>query len=281
MTKKFRFLLSVLILIIAILACERPGDTSVEVTEIPEFKKTDEVEEPTPTKPKNTPTPKYTPTPKSTPTPSPVAYASVVVSRCNLRAGPGTTYSVIGDAEKGDSLPVYARSEDSMWILVDWEENYWIGTSLIELDRGAISDIQILGEQFPELVSSGLQPTKTLPPEPTVNETKKSLMVMEGNISLELKDSLGVFVFHRLEFVDNNLVIYTSLEREMGMELFYSQIGAIHGIVVRADPPIEAVIIDDSTGQTIEMPMVTMKDFFYDRIGWDEFRDSWIVVNSN
>jgi hypothetical protein len=168
MNKNFRFLLSILILIIAMLACENSGDTSVEVTEIPEFKKTEEVEEPTPTKPKNSPTPKFTSTP------SPLGYATVTTNLCNLRSGPGTDYSVIGTSEKENVFPVYGKNNDGTWLWVDWKSPVWIATSLVDLDVD-ISEIKVvMQEEVVDITDVDQDETEQViaeTPEPDLTQT--------------------------------------------------------------------------------------------------------------
>lgn len=63
-----------------------------------------------------TPTPRPTPTPTPTSLPQPIAV--VGGGPLNLRAGPGTTYAVIGQAAAGARLPVTGRSADGQWLRV-------------------------------------------------------------------------------------------------------------------------------------------------------------------
>lgn len=63
-----------------------------------------------------TPTPRPTATPSPTPPPQPVAV--ITGGPLNLRAGPGTTYAVVGQAASGARLPVTGRSADGQWLRV-------------------------------------------------------------------------------------------------------------------------------------------------------------------
>lgn len=86
--------------------------------------------------PLDTPVITETSTPTETPEPkhalSQIAQATVLQG-ANLRAGPNMQHEVIGSASLGETLPVFAKSEDG-WILVNSSEQIWIGSSLLELE---------------------------------------------------------------------------------------------------------------------------------------------------
>ena len=98
---------------------------------------------PTPTatptrRPTRTPThtPRPTATPTSTPTPAPDAV--VVASTLNLRAGPSTDYSVLGQLAADDGLEVWGQYRDCAWlqVLVPGEGIGWVagGGQYVRLD---------------------------------------------------------------------------------------------------------------------------------------------------
>ena len=55
----------------------------------------------------------------------------------------------------------------------------------------------------------------------------------------------------------------------------------MHGVVVREDPDVDRVVLDDDSGQRIIMPMKDMRRHFKGLITYDEFRDTWTVINAN
>lgn len=62
-----------------------------------------------------------------TPTPSPVPHLSVSVEQLAIYAGPGEEYDLLGEAHRGDQLPLCGRLADGMWWQVDYfGEKGWI-----------------------------------------------------------------------------------------------------------------------------------------------------------
>lgn len=76
--------------------------------------------------------PTVTPTPK---TPTPNARTMIVLNTANLRAGPGTTFAVVGSAQPGDKLKVVGANADGDWYQLD--TGTWIAAFLVELPGAA------------------------------------------------------------------------------------------------------------------------------------------------
>ena len=112
------------------------------------------------------PTSAPTNTPTSTPTPQPIGMAVVTGGALNVNAGPGTNYDAVTSVSNGDSLPVYARTEDGKWLQVDRDGQHWVAAALVALEV----DI----EQVP--VTSRVPPSPTAPPTPmpTITSTSTS-----------------------------------------------------------------------------------------------------------
>ncbi len=55
--------------------------------------------------------------------PTPVPSAEVIVKQMNLRAGPGTNYTIVALLAQGDVLTVVGRSSDSTWLSVRTAKN--------------------------------------------------------------------------------------------------------------------------------------------------------------
>lgn len=83
----------------------------------------------------STPTQTIVPSPTNTATLAPFAMAIVQPASVNLRAGPGKTFKVLGIAKKGESLPVYSRSEDGTWLQIGREEQLWVSASVVQVDQ--------------------------------------------------------------------------------------------------------------------------------------------------
>ena len=123
--------------------------------------------------------------------------------------------------------------------------------------------------------------TSTRTPTPTYTQTSDPISVLEKKIYRELLDSLGAVTILDVNIIGKNLIIDTNLDRDNGIIAFFSEIGVIHGIVVRENPSVDAVILNDTFDQTIEMPMYAMIAYYNDQITWDEFRSTWIVSSDN
>jgi len=157
MKNKFRLFIPIFILFAAILACESSETASIEETEVLSVSETENIEEPTPQA--DTPTPKYTSTP------SPIDKAVVTANLCNLRAGPGIDYSIVGSVEKDDVVPIFGRNENSDWLLIDFKQSIWIAASLVKLnkDMTSIDIVDIASLSNPDSDFSYGEPNQELP----------------------------------------------------------------------------------------------------------------------
>ena len=115
----------------------------------------------TPT-PLATATPTATPLPTDTPSPSPTPApaASVTGDSINVRGGPGTVYPVVGQAKKGEALPVIARTQDGAWLevtLTDGKQG-WVSAKLVTLN--------VPTESVP--IAKSIPPTPAAPPPASI-----------------------------------------------------------------------------------------------------------------
>ncbi|MGC9332488.1 MAG: SH3 domain-containing protein, partial [Bacteroidales bacterium] len=142
-----------------ILACESSETASLGENEELSISETENIEEPTPTIQADTPTPKFTSTP------SPIDNAVVTANLCNLRAGPGVNYSVVGSVEKDDVVPIFGRNENSDWLLIDYGQSIWIAASLVKLnkDMSAIDIVDFASLSNPDSDYSYGEPNQELP----------------------------------------------------------------------------------------------------------------------
>ena len=86
-----------------------------------------------------------TPTITSTRAISTIRLAAVVnVDLANLRAGPGTEYAIVGQAQTQQRLEVIGRSAGGDWWQIccpaDQRDERWISTALVDLDAVAVRD---------------------------------------------------------------------------------------------------------------------------------------------
>ena len=78
------------------------------------------------------PTPTQAPAIRLLPTPTPVSTAlpqAIVSEAANLRAGPGTTYAIVGSANFGESLSLVGQSADGQWYQTG--SGVWIAAFLL------------------------------------------------------------------------------------------------------------------------------------------------------
>ena len=115
------------------------------------------------------------PTPTATPTLVPAGMVTVVSENGNLRAGPGTNYEIVGSAQKGDELPVYARTDDGSWYQIDWAGHSWIAAGIVEPSQDVLG-VPIAPSQTPTPV-----PTET--PTPVSNLILSVPMILGRSVS--------------------------------------------------------------------------------------------------
>ncbi|MBN1136520.1 MAG: AAA-like domain-containing protein [Anaerolineae bacterium] len=147
---------------------------------------------PTPTAtPTHTPTPTATSSPNPTGTPAP--YVLVTGERVNLRSGPGLTYDVFGLVTQSEQLPLLARTEDSEWYQVIYEEQeVWVSAVLVQANRKV--------EEIP--VTEDLPPTPTATPTATPTLAPGGIEDFEGARRLNwFSPDPGVFGYGEVDWL--------------------------------------------------------------------------------
>ena len=108
-----------------------------------------------------------TPVPTNTPTQTPKPKVDSATANVNLRAGPGTSYLVVGGLEKGDAVQIVGKTGDGQWYRVKLTSGAvaWVASGYIqvETDSGAI----------PVVAPADIPPTPS--PEPTLPPTATPL----------------------------------------------------------------------------------------------------------
>lgn len=81
----------------------------------------------------NTPLPPTIPAPTHTPTPTRTPRGlGTVTGNANLRAGPGTNFTVVGDIAQGEAVRAIAQSSDGLWLYLATPAGKWIFADLVE-----------------------------------------------------------------------------------------------------------------------------------------------------
>ncbi|MCB9436939.1 MAG: ABC transporter substrate-binding protein [Anaerolineales bacterium] len=97
-------------------------------------------------------TPSITPTPTSTPTFTPTP-SQVVINvtnpTVNVRSGPSTDYTKIGELGAGDQVPVIGANQDYTWFAILYRgQQAWVAASVVEIfdPGGLLVQLPILGD---------------------------------------------------------------------------------------------------------------------------------------
>lgn len=96
-------------------------------------------------------------TPTRAPTEAPTGASAVVLRDANLRAGPGTTFEIVGSAKAGDTLFVVSKNTAGDWY--ELEDGKWIAAFLVRLDAA--------GPETPTTATPSVRITATVTPAPT------------------------------------------------------------------------------------------------------------------
>ena len=132
--------------------------------------------QPDPTKPPPTITPTSTPLPSATPTRSSPA-AEIRGDAINLRSGPGTDYSVVGSANRGDVLPITGKDAATPgWyrVAAAGGSAAWISASPALVAASLAEAVPVVpvpaapATATPQPVPTNSQPAPTAPPQWTL-----------------------------------------------------------------------------------------------------------------
>ena len=156
-----------------------------------------------PTRPYETITPRPNPSPSLTPTrltsltPTPVK--AITTTGSNIRTGPGTNYSVIQVAKKGESLNIVGQNETALWYQLD--SGGWISASLV---NPAPEEMPIVVTPVPPVVApkatatvkstTAPQATKTIAPPATVQVATPT--PTQCNIKGNISYNTGEKIYH-------------------------------------------------------------------------------------
>lgn len=99
--------------------------------------------------------------PPPTETPTPANATLTVADTANLRGGPGTTYSIVGAANSGESFPIIGKSPDGQWWQVTFNgQPAWLFGQLVTTQN---ADAVAIAQNIPVAPTAAPAP----PPEPT------------------------------------------------------------------------------------------------------------------
>lgn len=169
-----------------------------------------------------TPTP-ATPEAAASPTAAPTANVEVkatILSKVNLRSGPGTNYAVIGSLPADSEVVVIGRDQDSKWLRIKSEiaEQVWVtaDAKLVKIDQTLLAGVPVV--ETPPLSYDVNNPmvSKVLNQIPLVLHNAQSFTCAShggvNNLIIPLQES-NVIGPHAGDFVmgnDNVLFKYTN-----------------------------------------------------------------------
>ena len=98
---------------------------------------------PTPTStPTETPTPTPTESPTPTPTPTPDSPTVSIIGRMNVRAGPGTNYPIVGQADPGSQYLISGRNPAGGWWQIIFGGQYaWVYSPLVTATNAGVVQV--------------------------------------------------------------------------------------------------------------------------------------------
>ena len=110
-----------------------------------------------------------------------------------------------------------------------------------------------------QIPTEALEPTRT--PRPTTIVFITSTPSQADELYDDLIFDLSEKIILNVRISGRDLIIQTNLDRS-DAEWFFSDIGTIHGLVVRENPDVDRMILDDTFGQQIIIPMDAMKSHY-------------------
>ncbi len=112
-----------------------------------------------------TPTPSPTPPPTPTPTPTSASPTVRMSGTMNLRAGPGTNYPILGQAEAGDQFPISGKNPAGGWWQIIYGGQYaWVYSPLVTAINPELVPV---ASNIPAPPPTPIPPTATpIPPTP-------------------------------------------------------------------------------------------------------------------
>lgn len=110
--------------------------------------------------------------------------ALVTVDKLNIRSGPGTGYSILKQAVKGDILLVSMKSNDWYQVSLDGGETGWIASWLVTLR--SVAELPSRGETGEDRGDTGTDPV-TDPADPSTEPgiSGKTIVIDPGHASLQ------------------------------------------------------------------------------------------------
>lgn len=131
--------------------------------------------------------------------------------------------------------------------------------------------------QFSITGTNSLSPVSAMK---TKTPTKSILEILNDEITSNLMDCCPAsqLMDPGVQIIESELMVFVDLDR-FDILNFIAAIGVIHGSVGNVEPDVDTVIIQDVSGQQIIVSLLYILDYQNDIITYDEYRDSWLVIN--
>lgn len=98
--------------------------------------------------------------------PTPESAFAVTTGVINLRGGPGTSYGVLGQLQKDQSVPVIGKTQDGSWLQIEHNgRTAWVSASLVR--ASGVGEVAVVSAP-PAPTTAPSAPTST--PEPTATQ---------------------------------------------------------------------------------------------------------------
>jgi uncharacterized protein YraI len=201
---------------------------------------------PAPTSPSSTQQPAASPQPTNPPLTASTQFFATSNFRVNVRSGPGTQYTVLGQARVGDALDITGRSANNQWLRVNFNgQEGWISAALFDVTGDVAT--------APEAAAGPNAVLRQTSAQTSASQAGKVVVVTRVNANLRSAPSIDGNVLATIPFNTQLDVTGRSGDNNWVQVSFNNQTGWISsGLVTFQRGNIDAVTQFDASGNAIQ-----------------------------
>jgi uncharacterized protein YraI len=196
----------------------------------------------------STPQPAASPEPTAAPAPltASTAFFATANFRVNVRSGPGTEYTVLGQAQPGDALDITGRRADNRWLRVNFNgQEGWVSAALFDVTGDVAT--------APESVAGATAVLRTTPAQTTATQLGDVMVITRVNSNLRATPSVNGDLLTTIPFNTTLEVLARNATNNWVQVNFDNQTGWISsGLLFFQQGDIATVQTLDESGNVVQ-----------------------------
>jgi len=198
-----------------------------------------------------TPQPAASPEPTAAPLTASTGFFATANFRVNIRSGPGTEYTILGQARPGDALDITGRRADNRWLRVNFNgQEGWVSAALFDVTGDVAT--------APEAVAGPTAVLRQTPAQTTATQLGDVVVITRVNSNLRAAPSVNGDLLTTIPFNTTLEVLARNETNNWVQVSFENQTGWISsGLLFFQQGDINTVTMLDESGNVVQPQATT------------------------